>query len=155
LERATLREITYELDGRGAARGRRSRTSLLLELTASGAIGRGEAAPLPGMSPDSLDDARAVLEAFAARVPLEGSSPAHALAIAEHAACNGPRSSPSARFALETALLELFATSSDRTEDRVSGDSWVVDDPDAAREAVAHGARSLKIKVGGSKPGAD
>src|SRR5262245_30258848 len=88
------REASWPLDGRGAARGRRERTAVLLEVrTERGAIGIGEAAPLPELSFDTLDDVRAAIVDFAARVPCEAELNDRDVA------------SPAARFAIETALL--------------------------------------------------
>ncbi|MBX3156621.1 MAG: AMP-binding protein [Deltaproteobacteria bacterium] len=66
------REVAWPLDGRGAARGRGERCALLLEVrTATGALGLGEAAPLPGTSRDTLADAARAFAALAARVPFD------------------------------------------------------------------------------------
>ncbi len=156
------RRTRWELDGRGAARGVRERGALILEVqTAGGARGHGEAAPLPGLSPDTLDDAGRALEALAARVPLEAGDglDAFAAVAAEVAA-----PTPSARFAIEAALLDALAAERGATLDAVlaaiagapgrpgAPPSVVVDDVAGAREAAAAGARALKLKVG---PGGD
>ena len=66
-----LRELTWSLDGKGAARGTTERAGIVIEArTSDGLVGRGEASPLPGMSRETVDDARAALAAFAARAPL-------------------------------------------------------------------------------------
>jgi o-succinylbenzoate synthase len=78
---------------------------------AAGRDGRGEAAPLPGYSRDSLDACEAALRAIpterlAALSPL--TSPA---ALLEGASALVPREVPAARFALETALLDRLGQS--------------------------------------------
>lgn len=174
-----VRTEAWPLAGTGAARGRTERTSLVVEVeTAGGHVGRGEAAPLPGFSPDTLDAAGAGLAALVARVPLElevplagtgqlplpgtlgaagAASPALAV-IADLAA--DLTSSPSARFAIETALLDAIARTSGVALDALLGapagspvsTAIVVDTPDDARRAAVRGATCLKIKVG---PGDD
>jgi L-alanine-DL-glutamate epimerase-like enolase superfamily enzyme len=100
------RTLRWSITGDGAARGRRERAAVLLEIrTEMGAIGLGEAAPLPGMSPDSLEDAARALAAFAASALGERVDRAAACALAVGAA----PSSPAARFAIETALLDALA----------------------------------------------
>ncbi len=59
---ATLYDISWSIDGRGAARGLISREGLVLEIrTATGGIGRGEASPLPSTSRETLGDVRVEL----------------------------------------------------------------------------------------------
>ncbi|MDX2087228.1 MAG: AMP-binding protein [Kofleriaceae bacterium] len=99
---ARTRTERWPLDGTGAARGRTERIGILLDLiTDDGRCGIGEASPLPGLSTDTLADAQAALDAFVARVaraPLQATfAPAAQFA----------RGAPSARFAIETAVLAL------------------------------------------------
>lgn len=102
-----LHELTFCLDGRGAARGRTERAGLVLEVrTADGRIGRGEASPLPGMSVETLGEARTALAAFVARGRFALANEQTVFALAETVA------SPSARFAVETALLDVLAQAS-------------------------------------------
>ncbi len=162
------RVARWELDGRGAARGLRERRALIVEIaTARGARGHGEAAPLPGLSPDTLDDAERAVAALAARLPLDAGDGLDAFAAL--AAVVAP-AAPAARFAIEAALLDALAAERGTTLaallDAAAGapgspglpPSVVVDgpddldDPDDARRAVAAGARALKLKVG---PGGD
>ncbi|HEX4419218.1 MAG TPA: hypothetical protein VH165_15005, partial [Kofleriaceae bacterium] len=99
------RTLRWTIHSRGAARGRTERAAVLLEVRSDhGAHGLGEAAPLPGMSPDTLDDAERALATFAARAPFELPDVAAAVAIAQAAT-----RSPAARFAIETALLDALA----------------------------------------------
>lgn len=155
---AHTRTARWALDGTGAARGRTERAAVVLEVrTADGHVGRGEAAPLPGMSPDTLDDARDTLAALAARAPFEVDPDPGAIAAlaARHAFA------PSARFAIETALLDAVAAARGVPLHALLVTpppgapllglvpcTTVVDDPEAARRAVAAGASHLKIKVG-------
>lgn len=143
----------WPIAGGGAARGHTERTAIVVEVTtATGEIALGEAAPLPGMSADTLAAASADIAAFAARPPFE-----IAPTVAAITALAADTSSPSARFAIETALLsalaardgvpvaELLAPGHAVTELPVS---IVVDTAEEARRAVAAGAGCLKIKVG-------
>jgi o-succinylbenzoate synthase len=85
----------------------RERATLQIRLEdAAGHHGRGEAAPLPGYSPDSVEACEAALSAIpAARLSAlsELTSPA---ALLQGANALVPREVPAARFALETALLD-------------------------------------------------
>ncbi len=99
------RTVRWPIAGTGAARGRSERAAVLVEVrTDRGAIGLGEAAPLPGMSPDALADAEQAIAAFArlAGVDLADREAARLLV----AATTAP---PAARFALETALFDALA----------------------------------------------
>src|SRR5688572_11309207 len=70
--RARTQLVRWPIAPDGAARGRRERAAMLLEVvTADGHVGLGEAAPLPGMSTDTLEDAEAALTSFVGRVPFE------------------------------------------------------------------------------------
>lgn len=175
----SVRELTWSLDGRGAARGRTERAGLVLEVrTADGLVGRGEASPLPGMSPETLDEARAELAAFVARGRFALANEQTVFTLADTVA------SPAARFAVETALLDALAQANRtsisglfddqvaapvsaldeavaRMREIVEGDpaitlavergpasAIVVDNADDAAAAVRAGGRCLKIKVG-------
>src|SRR5262249_48390543 len=66
------RAVRWPIAGDGAARGRSERAALLVEVrSATGAVGLGEAAPLPGMSRDTLGDAETAVAHLAARVPFD------------------------------------------------------------------------------------
>lgn len=174
----SLRELAWTLDGRGAARGRTERAGIVLEVrTAEGIVGRGEASPLPGMSAETLADARAELTKFVARGAFELVSEQTVFTLAETVAA------PAARFAVETALLDVLAQASKtsisglfdeeappatafdeavvRMREIVEGDpaitlvaerspasATVVDDASDAAAAIRAGARCLKIKIG-------
>jgi len=130
------------------------RRSVLVTLEdASGECGRGEAAPLPGISPESLEDVLVALERL-------GSS----VAPSELDLRSLP---PSLRFAIESALLDLRAGERpayaallgsqgetrvpETIELQVLLDSLETAET-RARSAFAAGARTFKVKVG--RPGA-
>jgi o-succinylbenzoate synthase len=106
--------IRWPIAGHGAARGRTERAAVVLEVRGEhGVIGLGEAAPLPGMSPDTLADAEHAVAAFARRPPFELADRQAAYAVAAAASSLATASpaaaSPAARFAIETALLDALA----------------------------------------------
>jgi O-succinylbenzoate synthase len=145
----TARPVRWAIAGTGAARGRGERAAILVEVrTAEGAIGLGEAAPLPGTSVESLDDAARAIERFAARAPFEVAEVDDALA--QTVALLG-----AARFAIETALLDALAQLRGATlaELLVPAPAArvelaaVVDDAQDARRAYAAGIRCLKLKL--------
>lgn len=119
------RTVRWAIDRQGAARGRSERAAVILEVRSErGTIGLGEAAALPGMSIDTLDDARRAVAELAARAPFVVPDRETAFAIAATAARAGGTSrladhdlarvtvgspAPAARFAIETALLDALA----------------------------------------------
>lgn len=173
------RTVRWPIASTGAARGRSERAAVLVEVRSDrGAIGLGEAAPLPGMSPDTLVDAERAIAVFArlAGAQLADREAARLLV----AATTAP---PAARFALETALFDTLArehgislaallrapgrgpgAGTRPTDPHVGASATlpdshvgavprvslaaVVDDPDAARRAFAVGIRCFKIKLG-------
>jgi len=148
------RTLRWPIAGRGAARGRTERAAVIVELRgARGEVGLGEAAPLPGMSRETIDDAERAIAAFAGQAPFDVIDRQAAFAIAGAYA-----EAPSARFAIETALLDALARDRGVALAQLLGApgapaiaevplAAVVDDPDAARAAVAAGIRCLKIKL--------
>ena len=141
------RTVRWPIGGDGAARGRAARAAVILEVRGAGVIGLGEAAPLPGMSRDTLDDAERALAAFARRAPFELAGVDDALALA--GAATG-----AARFAIETALLDALGRARGVALSALLGASAirvalaaVVDDAAGARRAYAAGIRCLKIKL--------
>lgn len=139
-----------------------ARTALLLRLRDSdGRLGQGEASPLPDYSPDHEADARAELEQldFRAAPPLEDAAELCGWVDARVRA-------PSARFAAQTALLDLVGQRSGRPLSRVLGDrfgaapaerlelAYLLDELDGeaalnqAAAAHAAGFRTFKLKVG-------
>ncbi|MEL7060107.1 MAG: enolase C-terminal domain-like protein [Acidobacteriota bacterium] len=129
---------------------------------ADGLRGVGEASPLPGYSPDSLDAVRAALAAWSRR-PL-GLEASDALRSAVLASESIPPGLPSARFAAETACLDLLARRSGRPMHallaarlgtRVADAVPVaalgtLDDLEAAEALIARGVTTLKLKIGRS-----
>jgi O-succinylbenzoic acid--CoA ligase len=144
------RLVTWPLDGSGAARGRREQSALLVEIrTLAGAIGLGEAAPLLGISGDTLDDAGRSIGALRSMMPLDLVDDPTALGqLIEHFA-----PSPAARFALETAVLTALAAERGVALSALLGGgaetlpiAMVVDDLEAAQRAYELGVRHLKLK---------
>jgi len=78
-----------------------------------GVIGLGEAAPLAGLSTDTLADAERAIAAFTRCAPFELADPQAAYALAAAASnlvtASPAAASPAARFAIETALLDALA----------------------------------------------
>ena len=65
------RVVRWSIEATGAARGRSERVALLLELRDDGGVvGLGEAAPLPGMSRDTIVDAERAVVGLAMRLPV-------------------------------------------------------------------------------------
>lgn len=146
----------------------RTGLTLLLEDDA-GLAGVGEAAPLPGFSPDELAGAKAALVALLGRT-FPDAAPGDVVRALSDAAQSLP--SPSARFALESALLDLWArqlripawallSSSDGFDvPELSLSLWLPHARDAAvaeaHRALARGVRAFKVKLDGrdaSDPG--
>jgi o-succinylbenzoate synthase len=146
------RTVRWPLEPRGAARGAwREREAVIVGVRSEeGDTGLGEAAPLPGMSIDTIADAAAALDELAAGAPLAIDSPAHATGIADRIT-----PAPAARFAIETALLCALAQHGRTSVAALwspipQGElrsAVVVDDETEARDAVARGARCLKVKA--------
>jgi L-alanine-DL-glutamate epimerase-like enolase superfamily enzyme len=123
----------------------------------SGAIGLGEATPLPGRSPDRADDTARAVAALARALPL--TLPLrHTLDAAAELAASAAPTSPAARFAIETALLDLAARTTGRSLGRLLAarpalavplNALVASTADAL-DAVARGIACLKIKAHGS-----
>lgn len=112
------------------------RESVEVRIEHDGFVGRGEAAPLPGVSSDSFDEALAALERF--------------VFVPPHAIEELPIASPSARFAAESALyswlaasrgLPLFRLFAERA-DRMPLALAIWDD------VLPDGAEVVKVKIG-------
>jgi o-succinylbenzoate synthase len=164
----TLRHV--QITATGAENARQSwplRRSWLVTLTdAAGTAGVGEAAPLPGYSQDTLEDAERALSSVSAeglRAAL-AISPPHAALAAVGALV--PGSCPSARFALETAALDLLSRRRGTSAPALLGALDTTERPlaallggaasptllDHAERAFQEGYRCFKLKVGA--PGA-
>jgi o-succinylbenzoate synthase len=89
------------------------RTLVVAVEDADGQTGLGEAAPLPGYSPDSIDDAWTSLEPLIGKnlTDRELGAPGSSRELIELAKNNA---SPSARFALESAMLDLWSRRGNR-----------------------------------------
>lgn len=147
------------------------REGVLLRLEgAAGRVGWGDAAPLPGFSPDALDEATAALERVLADLTgrelfpdalLDPASPFHVALDALHLP-------PSARYALDLALAELAAHALGRPlptalhpdAEASLPVAALLDAPpervvDLAAARVAEGYRALKLKAGRLDPEAD
>jgi O-succinylbenzoate synthase len=135
--------------GNARARWTERRAILVVLRDEGGARGVGEAAPLPGLSRESLEDVRAELAALGTSI--------------EPASLDLAARSPSLRFAIEAALLDLRAGErpayaallDDATRARVPERlelQILLDDLDlaeeTARRAHAAGARTFKVKIG-------
>ncbi len=165
LDRARVELVRWPLadGGRGgAARGRwQTRTGAVLIVDGDGGRGLGEASPLPGHGADDGAAARAAAELarFASGLPRTlAIDPARPLASVT--ALLTDVAEPSARFAIETAVLALLARATGRTlaallgagDDRAAGPplavARVIDDAAGAAAAWAAGFTTLKLKVG-------
>jgi o-succinylbenzoate synthase len=169
------RTVRWPIGGTGAARGRTDRAAVLLEVrTAGGTVGLGEAAPLPGMSLDTLVASERALAEFSALVPFEVSAAPDVTARDARAlfAIHDPAvqmalaaAPPAARFAIEAALADALARESGVSLAALlaprAGSAGpaarvpiaaVVDDAEAARRAYAAGVRCLKIKLNADDP---
>jgi o-succinylbenzoate synthase len=136
------------------------RHGVALRLEADGLVGWGECSPLPGISPDRLDDATAALgRALAGELPrLDLEAPfATIRAFTERI----PVATPSARFALDTALLDLCAQAYDGAiaaligEGRAPVPASTIVSLEAWREdvplALAQGLSTIRLAV--ARPG--
>ena len=147
------------------------REGVLLRLTAEdGSVGWGEATPLPGYSPDTLDDVLTFLGAWTrgeptARILSPGAPPPDPRALAAI-----PTDSPAALWAIVQAgaevearqtgrsLSEVYAQRGPRGAPRptVALNALLLGDGDAvlgaARQAAAAGYGAAKLKVGGLAP---
>lgn len=147
----------------GAAAGLCTREFALLRLMRNdGMHGLGEASPLPGYSPDSMDEVCSELQRLV-DVPLDVDPLAAPLELLVGAFAAHPLEHPASRFALETALLDWLGRTRDEPVHHVLGGdverqaipiadlvfetdprSW----PTRADALLADGATHLKLKVG-------
>jgi L-alanine-DL-glutamate epimerase-like enolase superfamily enzyme len=135
-------------------------------MRADGTGGLGEASPLPEYSPDSMSDAADELQRLAAR-PVAIDPLASPLDILLEVFGSHSVVQPSARFALETALLDWLGHARDEPVHRVLGgaaepapipiadlvhstepSAW----PARVDQLVADGATHLKLKIGADLP---
>lgn len=139
-----------------AGRELRERNGLLVRVESAGGVaGWGDAAPLPGFSRESVEQARAELESLS--LAREFMTPAD---IHDWSA-SAPNLSSSARFSVESAIAEVASAFAKKTVCEwlfdVSADSCEVnaligEEPEMwakrAAEMAAGGYRTIKIKVG-------
>jgi o-succinylbenzoate synthase len=122
----------------------------------SGAIGLGEATPLPGRSPDTVEDCARAVAALRGVLPIT-LSPKSAVGFAADLATAVAANAPAARFAIETALCDLVARTAGwplaRLLAPLPGPAASVPinalcaTPAAAVAAVARGIRCVKVKA--------
>jgi o-succinylbenzoate synthase len=121
-----------------------------------GRVGQGEASPLPGYSPDSLEQCEEALSAAVAQLPARFDSVEAALA-----GLGVSLSVPAARFAMETALFDLLSQReglpvsrllSDEVADSVPLAALCTGTADEILQAVHDawdlGIRTVKLKIG-------
>jgi L-Ala-D/L-Glu epimerase len=163
LARVLRHARTLQTTARSAAGTWTERTGLTLVLKdEAGHIGLGEASPLPGFSPD---DTGAALDALLALSRQSLPEPPRGDVRAALSDAAGSLPSPSARFALQTALLDLWARQADVPawallcpDDDAGGrvlplSLWLPHSRDAAlaaaHGALARGVRAFKVKLDG------
>ena len=166
IERATCVNVGGNLPvplGNAGHSWRERRGMVLRLFDDAGNVGQGEASPLPGYSPEELPSARAALAREPWRRAATIDTAAPVLPQVRHAVEGIDPELPSARFALETAMLDLIGQRMGRplwvllTDGEPAGPVPVtcgvgmhdarhaVDD---ARRAVESGAAAIKVKVG-------
>ena len=131
--KVATRRVRWQLPATGAALGGdwREREAVIVAIEADGATGLGEAAPLPGMSRDTIDEAERALACFEAG------------------------DSPSARFAIETALAVARAQREHMSVARLLGGEHAVRAVTVADDACVVTTPIIKIKVGAAPFGDD
>jgi len=146
-----IRLFRFSLPLRRSIRvGRRTiarRDGVLLQLEdETGRYGYGEAAPLPGLHPETPEACVRELREIRARLigqSFESASDLEKWASALH---------PASRFALDAALTQLMFALNSSGKNRVAVNALITGKGDEmlaqAQKAVAEGYRSLKIKVG-------
>jgi o-succinylbenzoate synthase len=167
IARAEVRHRAGYVAGDGVVTSRRrwhERQGLLLELTdEDGRRGLGEASPLPGVSPDTLSDCAKVL----AELPVPwalGVGDGSLVEAVEVAVSAVDPACPAARFALESALLDLagqvvrepvWRLLGGRSPGAVGVNALLPSGREAAvaaaTAAVARGVTTLKMKVGAAE----
>lgn len=162
---ARLAEMRGDAVARAGAGSVSHRAGLLLTLEDErGLRGQGEASPLPGYSPDTLDACRAALEAAIVGLPREIDLSGPVAAAVHDVVEEIDAAVPAARMAFETALLDLAGKRLGAPVSVLLG-RWdpgravplsallPPDDPAAAlRAGLEHGLTTFKLKIG--RPGA-
>jgi o-succinylbenzoate synthase len=152
---------------RSAAGEWNERRALLLTLESDGGVlGRGEAAPLPGYSPDLLEACHEALAALRPEALGDVEREPDALQMLARGLEHVPLSLPAARFALETALLDLAGKLRGVPAWRLLGEPEAASLPLAAligaagdrrleqraEHALERGISTLKVKLGVHSP---
>lgn len=135
------------------------REGLILHAQAGPHVGRGEASPLPGYSPDTLTEVAAVFSQLSSSRPqIDEGAPWPSIAAWVRDAV--PAHLPSLRFAFEGALLDLASQRLERPVLELLGVAGARECPVAevltqletaevrAEVAVGQGIRTLKLKIG-------
>lgn len=156
----TAREWTLRRPWRSATGTWTTRRGIVVRLDDGALAGLGEASPLPGYSPDTLDEVERALRRVAER-PMTIDDDDAPLDVVRGALRELTVSPPAAAFAIETALLDLLARRRETSVFRLLGGgeatvpiSGVVvgDDPPAllasCRALVARGIGTAKMKIG-------
>lgn len=113
---ASLREVQRRLavPHRNANEAWSARRVVVVTLADErGHVGRGEASPLPGYSPETIDDARAVIEAFAGTEIAPFEVDASIAAWLDAIVARVDARAPSARFAVESAAIDVLGQALD------------------------------------------
>ena len=154
-------ELSNGLVGAAASLSKRA-FSVLTLMRDDGTIGVGEASPLPGYSPDSIEEAGAQLHSLV-QAALDVDPLATPFELLERAFESHPVTAPSAQFALETALLDWLGHNRGEPLHRILGgdaprtaipiadlvmDSDAAAWPSTAETLLADGATHLKFKIG-------
>lgn len=157
---ATLK--TFRVEGEGGSGRARDALVLVLRDCEGVALGLGEASPLPGYSPDRLEQAREELDRVCERgVSLRADGDVDS--VIEALSAIHSLKTPSARFGLETAALDWLGRRTDRPVHRLLDDTepraskaiaeliereaparW----PDRVAQLVDRGVTHVKLKVG-------
>jgi L-alanine-DL-glutamate epimerase-like enolase superfamily enzyme len=124
----------------------------------SGAVGLGEAQPLPGRSPDTVDDCARAVAALRGVLPIT-LAPKSAVGFAADLASAVASSAPAARFAIESALCDLVARTAGWPLARLLAPApgpaasvpinALCATPGEAIAAIARGIRCVKVKARG------
>ncbi|HEX3852484.1 MAG TPA: o-succinylbenzoate synthase [Polyangiaceae bacterium] len=162
-------ERTLSRAARNARQGWATRAACILTLKGDTQYGLGEASPLPGFSPDSLEQCQTALAAVdPARLPARLEPGQSARVELARASAQLPRGVPAARAALEGALLDLWSRSAQKPAWALLLDTdaspparravaaLLMAEPEQALEQAQHahtrGIRTFKLKIG--RPGA-
>ncbi len=143
--RARVELVRGPFAAHNANRGWTERSGLRLSLTDGSHTGEGEASPLPGYSPDTLEEAREALATLDG-LPIDPLAPFDAL----------PALCPSAAFAAEVALLDWQGQRSGWPLGALIGGARharlpvaaLVDGVESGRARLSAGHRILKLKIG-------